>query len=148
MSSYTSFDEEMLEYFGSVEKISQMLSKLNAGDEDSSDADMCTHPQTSVEVSDTDGIPICKLCGCEVPLLDFQPEWRYYGSSDNRSSIDPSRCHRSKESTRGGITKVFQDAKLEHLPLALRRKAEECGAGRLRHHCYPKMDRGRTRLLI
>jgi transcription initiation factor TFIIIB Brf1 subunit/transcription initiation factor TFIIB len=71
-----------------------------------------------------DGRGICKRCGCEIESLDFQPEWRYYGSSDNRSYKDPSRCHRSRETTRGGIDKVFVDAGLGSLQQAIKKKTE------------------------
>ena len=117
------FDEELLEFFGNdvtVQKLTA-ISKFMEDNEDTDDIESgCTH----TDIRETDGINICKECGCEVDLLDFQPEWRYYGTSDNRSASDPSRCHRSKESSRGGIAKVFQDARLDALPLILRQKAE------------------------
>lgn len=71
------------------------------------------------------GVGICKDCGSEVELLDFQPEWRFYGGADNRVSKDPSRCHRSKENTRGGIDKVFIDAKQTHIPLSIKKTTEQ-----------------------
>ncbi len=113
------FDEELLELFGKdftsdhIEAINQMIEKEK-------DEDKCDHH----DICDSDGINICKLCGCEVTVLDFQPEWRYYGTSDTRSVSDPSRCHRSKVSTKGGISKVFQDAKLENLPAILKDTTE------------------------
>ena len=74
--------------------------------------------------SEIDGTSVCDECGCEVKTLDFQPEWRFYGASDSRNTGDPSRCHRTKESTRGGIDKVFQDHKLTQIPQAIRKKTE------------------------
>jgi len=74
--------------------------------------------------SEVEGNSVCEDCGCEVKTLDYQPEWRFYGSSDSRNTGDPSRCHRTKESTRGGIDKVFQDHKLLHIPQSIRKKTE------------------------
>jgi transcription initiation factor TFIIIB Brf1 subunit/transcription initiation factor TFIIB len=115
--AYTPYDEELVEFFGedAAEMCNTIQTVIDASDEE------CEHPVCM----DVDGINICRECGCEVEILDFQPEWRYYGASDTRASRDPSRCHRSKESTRGGIDKVFQDAKLGHLPQAIRKKTEQ-----------------------
>ncbi len=119
--SFTAFDDELLDFFGDAETYTNIKNRI-IGDEVIKNAALeCKH-KVYFEV---EGVNICKDCGCEVEKLDFQPEWRYYGTSDNRSSKDPSRCHRSKESTRGGIEKVFQDAKLMHLPQSIRKKAEE-----------------------
>lgn len=74
--------------------------------------------------TEIDGTSVCEECGCELKTIDFQPEWRFYGASDSRNTGDPSRCHRTKESTRGGIDKVFQDHKLTHIPQAIRKKTE------------------------
>lgn len=81
----------------------------------------CAHK----ELTECDGGGVCRECGCQVDILDFQPEWRYYGASDSRSSGDPSRCHRSKESSRGGIDKVFQDCKLTNFSISLRKRVEK-----------------------
>lgn len=116
-----SYDEELFEFFGDtitqqqLDRINKIMTLKDDGEPG------CLHSN----ISETDGINICKECGCEIDLIDFQPEWRYYGSSDSRSASDPSRCHRSKESTRGGIHKVFQDARLDSLPKALREKTEK-----------------------
>lgn len=117
--SLNSFDEELLDFFGDTDTYTAVKNRFL--EENVQEEQNCTH-EICFEV---DGANICKSCGCEVEKLDFQPEWRYYGVSDNRMSRDPSRCHRTKESTRGGIEKVFQDAKLMHLPQATRKKAEE-----------------------
>lgn len=115
----SSFDEELLEFFGDSDTYTAVKNRLVEESEQA--VQECPH-----EICfEADGTNICKSCGCEVEKLDFQPEWRYYGASDNRTSRDPSRCHRTKESTRGGIEKVFQDAKLMYLPQATRKKAEE-----------------------
>lgn len=83
--------------------------------------DVCDH----ADYMEEDGIRVCKLCGCEIEILDFEAEWRYYGPSDNRSVKDPSRCHRSKESNRGGLDKVFQDVKLGNLQQSIKKKVEQ-----------------------
>ena len=36
---------------------------------------------------------ICTYCGVENDsIIDYQAEWRYYGSDDNKHSSDPNRC--------------------------------------------------------
>lgn len=36
---------------------------------------------------------VCTLCGAENDsIIDYQAEWRYYGSDDNKRSADPNRC--------------------------------------------------------
>ena len=36
---------------------------------------------------------ICTLCGAENDsIIDYQAEWRYYGTDDNKHSSDPNRC--------------------------------------------------------
>lgn len=114
---FSPYDEDLVEIFGEdvVSTADTIKTIIDAPEEFD-----CEHKS----VFEADGLNICKDCGCEVERLDFQPEWRFYGASDNRSSRDPSRCHRSKESTRGGIDKVFQDAKLGHLPASIRKKTE------------------------
>lgn len=116
---FSAFDDELMDFFGDTQTYAAIRKRIV--DESKQVEEECTHENCF----DADGINFCKDCGCEVEKLDFQPEWRYYGAADNRTSKDPSRCHRSKESTRGGIDKVFQDAKLMYLPQAIRKKAEE-----------------------
>lgn len=127
----TSFAEEFGECFPDLDDLKERI--VSCADDDTK---ICKHPQTmksdgyvickvcgmELEVCDhamlverettTGTDTVCDKCGCEVAILDFKPEWRYYGDSDARSGRDPSRCHRSQESTRGGIDKVFLDAKL------------------------------------
>lgn len=36
---------------------------------------------------------VCTYCGVENDsIIDYQPEWRYYGADDNKRSSDPNRC--------------------------------------------------------
>lgn len=65
----------------------------------------CTHSNT---FEDDNGLHVCKDCGSEVEIMNFEPEWRYYGASDNRLSKDPSRCHKGTAQNRG-IAKVFEE---------------------------------------
>ena len=81
-------------------------------------------PHTKIIEDEDEGIRVCRECGCKVEKLDFKPEWHFYGATDNRPSRDGSRCHRSREVCKGSIEKVFQDAKLEHLPLSIKKKTE------------------------
>lgn len=62
---------------------------------------------------DDNGLNVCTDCGMESECFDFKPEWRYYGTSDNRVSKDPARCrHKSKTNNRG-IDKLFEDTRIE-----------------------------------
>lgn len=110
------FDEELLEFFGNPDSVQNIKSKIKE-----TTFDQCEH----ASCFDEKGISICKNCGCEVEQLDFEPEWRYYGTSDNRISKDPSRCHKSKEPIKGNINKVFEDAKLTELPQAIKKMTEK-----------------------
>ena len=61
---------------------------------------------------DDSGIAFCTQCGLELKTLDFHQEWRWYGSSDNRTSRDPSRCHHSRITPKG-IQSVFHSHNIE-----------------------------------
>ena len=65
----------------------------------------CLHENT---YKDNNGLHVCRDCTAEIEILDFEPEWRYYGSMDNYSAKNPERCHRFRSSGRG-IIKVFDD---------------------------------------
>lgn len=69
----------------------------------------CDHSES---FEDDEGNEICGNCSTIIPKLDYLPEWRYYGSCDSRSGGDTSRCHMSKENTKGSINQVFITAKL------------------------------------
>jgi transcription initiation factor TFIIIB Brf1 subunit/transcription initiation factor TFIIB len=117
-SGFTVFDEELLEIFTDQESYESVRAKIVQADEI---IESCKHKNT---FTTDDNIQICKNCGCEIESLDFEPEWRYYGASDNKSSRDPSRCHRSKPVSKGGIEKVFIECKINNIPLALKNKTE------------------------
>lgn len=115
--TFNFFDDEFQDFFGDTENYKQIKSKIVASISVEED---CLHKN----FFDADGINICENCGCEIESLDFQPEWRFYGSADNKTTKDPSRCHRTRETTKGGIDKVFQDSRLGFLNQATRKKAE------------------------
>jgi len=49
----------------------------------------------SVLVLMEDGFPTCINPNCGIiykNILDYSPEWRYYGSGDNKYNSDPTRC--------------------------------------------------------
>lgn len=146
MSAINSFDEEFLEIFGSktfYENVKETTKKimtqeieeaeLSVDDQITPDStkahtptkahtkDVCLHSETV----DNDGVNVCKSCGLQFDMLDFQPEWRYYGATDNKTAKDPSRCHKPKQILKGGISKVFEDAKLTHLSDSIRKKTEQ-----------------------
>jgi transcription initiation factor TFIIIB Brf1 subunit/transcription initiation factor TFIIB len=116
---YCPFEESLLEYFGDYESYNALQQKVLAVDIALKE---CPHKECIED--EEEGIRVCKECGCQVENLDFKPEWHFYGASDNRPNRDGSRCHRSKETQKGTIEKVFQDAKLEHLPLSIKKKTE------------------------
>jgi len=118
MEVFNSFDEEILEMFhDKLDVIQEKVATVMASNLIQKE---CEHASTF----ESSGITLCGDCGAEIIILDFQPEWRYYGAGDHKSAKDPSRCHGSKESTKGGIDKVFQDAKQGHLPLGIRQATE------------------------
>lgn len=69
----------------------------------------CNHERSVEE----DGVMTCQDCGYETSVLTCAAEWHYYGAADSRTSRDPSRCHKSKISTRGGIDDVFKKAGID-----------------------------------
>lgn len=83
----------------------------------------CKH--TSTEETES-GTRVCKDCGCELFDLDFEAEWRYYGSSDNKNTSDPSRCHGNAVavSTKGSIDTVFKSSSV-NITMAMRKKVQQ-----------------------
>lgn len=114
MEIYAGAEQDYFDLFGDDETLKTVktaISKVGKSEF------KCAH---SV-VFEEDGVSLCQDCGFETSILSFTPEWHYYGSSDNRNTKDPSRCHKAKGSTKGGIEKVFQDAKIE-LPEAIKQE--------------------------
>lgn len=78
----------------------------------------CIHSEW--DLREDEGVEICKECGLQRSIVDFQKEWRYFGSSDNRHSKDPARCHKTRHANR-------LDDILNGLPLGidLKRRVEQ-----------------------
>ena len=143
----TEFDEEYLEVFGSesnFQKVSNkikievlkkakkrckhtQITKLYSGQgccmecgKNFQDADdpksiiKCLHTN---KYEDSNGLFVCRDCGHEWEMFDFQPEWRYYGSADNRSNKDPARCLNSQ--TNKSLDKVYEDLHID-IPQAIK----------------------------
>ena len=72
----------------------------------------CPHENT---YKSSNGLHICSDCCMEMEILDYEPEWRFYGISDNRSYKDPSRCQKGKPLGKS-IEKVFTDNKIKISP--------------------------------
>ena len=70
--------------------------------------DECIHENI---YKSSNGLHICKDCCIEIEILDYEPEWRFYGISDNRSFKDPSRCQKGKPSGKS-VENVFVDHKI------------------------------------
>lgn len=81
--------------------------------------DGCDHSQT---IENNDGIIICIACGTEIEEFDYSAEWRNYGENDNRSSGDPSRCHRARNVDRN-LETFFRDISFE-VPDSVRKGVE------------------------
>jgi transcription initiation factor TFIIIB Brf1 subunit/transcription initiation factor TFIIB len=64
----------------------------------------CLHTN---EFVDHMGLHICRDCCREIHVVDYSPEWAYYGGSDNRSTKDPSRCQKGKSILKS-IDDVFE----------------------------------------
>ena len=79
----------------------------------------CLHENT---YEGDNGLHLCKDCGEEIEIFDFQPEWRYYGGFDNRSTKDPARCHRGRPSGKN-LTKMFEELKID-IPNAIKAQVE------------------------
>lgn len=70
----------------------------------------CLHEETEV----VSGIIECVHCGERIDqVVDQDQEWRYYGSSDNKNSSDPSRCQARKVQEKG-IRKFLEKLSLPY----------------------------------
>lgn len=49
----------------------------------------CPH----LNITEKDDTKVCNDCGVECEVMSYEPEWRYYGPTDNRITKDPSRSH-------------------------------------------------------
>jgi transcription initiation factor TFIIIB Brf1 subunit/transcription initiation factor TFIIB len=60
------------------------------------DVEKCFH----TNIIENDGQNICEECGIMIDEVSCDKDWRYYGSSDNRMSKDPTRCYKKKNDMR------------------------------------------------
>lgn len=88
-------DEDIYEIFGRdpsfMHSVKENVEKLYVST--FSSFDNCGHES---KYKDDNGLFICKDCGSEIDIPNFEPEWRFYDNSDTSSSKDPSRCHRNR----------------------------------------------------
>lgn len=70
--------------------------------------DLCEHKV----VMDTGDFQVCTDCGDTKEVFSYDPEWRYYGAHDNKSSKDPSRCRYSSSTTSRNIKKALAIRKI------------------------------------
>lgn len=71
----------------------------------------CEHPQQIEE----NGYVMCTSCGIMSEKLNYEPEWRWYGASDNKSNKDPSRCNPTRSSEKN-VDGVFDKAGIDVSP--------------------------------
>lgn len=90
----TSFDEEYREICGD---------DFSEEPPEKEQTNLCSHSEIDER--------ICMLCGCEVEVLDFRPEWTFYGVFDNKLTKDPARCYMVAKS-KSNLDKIFSDYKL------------------------------------
>lgn len=81
---------------------------------------LCQHETIFVD----NGQSVCQDCGEMEDYSTFQAEWRYYGSSDNQKSKDPSRCNFKHVKTRG-IDSSLQKHKIYDIQEAVKELAEK-----------------------
>lgn len=136
----TTFDEEFLEVFGNKETYKAYVDKISKIIEPTLNEE-CKHqstfksPDGTIICDDCDecidecnhensyegenGFYICEDCGFEVEVLNFQPEWKYYGSS-NGYNKDQSRCHKERGSEKN-LDKIF-----DNLPDKISKAIKSC----------------------
>lgn len=114
----------------------------------------CPHENT---YEDDNGLHLCMDCNEEISIPDDEPEWRYYYSSDNRTTKDPARCHRGRPKGHS-LAAIFANidispaiaAQVEKDYSKIVGKSTVRGDGRLAivaaclFHTYPKFGEFRT----
>ncbi len=85
-----------------------------------SESEECPHDDM-LEIDN--GLFTCRNCSIETEIWSFAPEWRFYGSADNRVSKNPSRCHYSKGSGKG-LESTFSGCEIK-IPLAIKQITEK-----------------------
>lgn len=81
------------------QKIEQKNTKALSSIEDEDDFIVtCKHEETEIN----NGVIECCMCGQHLDeVMDQGQDWRFYGSSDNKNSSDPSRCQFRKSPDKG-----------------------------------------------
>ena len=90
------------EVFGDEKTYKKYLSDLTKEDV------VCEHKV----VMDSGDFQVCTECGDTKEIFSYDPEWRYYGVQDNRSSKDPSRCKYSSNTSSRTIKKALELRKI------------------------------------
>jgi transcription initiation factor TFIIIB Brf1 subunit/transcription initiation factor TFIIB len=98
MDNFDELDKILNEYSKNEieeEEINDIVEIDKIEDRDSRRCGRCKRKDTIVN-SYRNGYEVCKGCGfVQNKFVDAQPEWRFYGVDDSRSS-DPSRCGRPR----------------------------------------------------
>lgn len=81
-------------------------------------------------VMDRGDFQVCAECGDTKEVFSYDPEWRYYGASDNKSSKDPSRCRYSSTPTSRNIKKALEVRKIPEAMVDATIKKYETVVGR------------------
>lgn len=111
--SLNPLNEDYLEIFEGTD-YNLVLTKVNTIYENASkkkkesNEEKCPHSNIDV----IDGNNICQDCGVVIEELSYEKEWRYYGSTDNKSNKDPSRCNKGKTQQRN----IFKDVEGMNFP--------------------------------
>lgn len=95
----TTFDEDCWELFSETQE-----NRSPCANRKKYTTSKCGH----LEIVDN----ICISCGCEIQVLDFKPEWSFYGVFDNKFSRDPSRCSMIKKKE-SNLDSLFSKYKLD-----------------------------------
>ena len=62
-------------------------------DSDDENIECCINCGAKDSLLNDNEMLVCTICGCEnEQILDFNPEWRWYGMEDHKRSADPNRC--------------------------------------------------------
>lgn len=60
---------------------------------DTESEDICINCNENEYLINDGEMIVCTNCGVESKrIIDYNPEWRFYGSDDNKRSSDPNRC--------------------------------------------------------
>ena len=84
--------ESACELWELFDDIKQLMGNYECENENKKDDPKCFNCGANSFTHD-DGCIVCEKCGVDNgSLIDYQQEWRYYGSEDTKHSADPTRC--------------------------------------------------------